>query len=85
MGKNYLLTRLHTMNHRAKVKNSIGIITIDELYILIDKNNDFCKLCGKYLYRYCFDHIIPISRGGMNIIKNIQILCYECNRQKSYR
>jgi len=30
-----------------------------------------------------FDHVIPVARGGGNAENNLQILCGNCNRQKS--
>lgn len=30
-----------------------------------------------------FDHIVPLAKGGMNDVTNIQLLCRECNLQKS--
>lgn len=30
-----------------------------------------------------FDHVIPVAKGGGNTVDNIQVLCGDCNRQKS--
>jgi hypothetical protein len=41
-----------------------------------------CARCGSR-ERLEFDHIIPVSRGGANTERNIELLCEVCNRAKS--
>lgn len=41
-----------------------------------------CVQCGSQ-EKLEFDHVIPISLGGSNTTRNIQLLCESCNRKKS--
>jgi len=41
-----------------------------------------CSNCGSQI-KLEYDHIIPVSKGGSNTARNIQLLCEACNRAKS--
>lgn len=41
-----------------------------------------CTKCGSR-ERLEFDHIIPVTKGGSNTVRNIELLCESCNREKS--
>jgi hypothetical protein len=49
------------------------------------RDNNQCQICGKVLRdtEIEFDHIIPISKGGSSEENNIQVTCFDCNRDKS--
>jgi hypothetical protein len=46
------------------------------------RDNGRCVQCGSR-ERLEYDHIIPISKGGSNTERNIELLCEACNRAKS--
>lgn len=41
-----------------------------------------CVRCGSR-EKLEYDHIVPVSKGGSNTSRNIELLCEKCNRQKS--
>ncbi len=41
-----------------------------------------CARCGSR-EKLEYDHIVPISKGGSNTARNIELLCESCNRSKS--
>jgi hypothetical protein len=43
-----------------------------------------CVECGSR-GRLEYDHIIPVSRGGANTVRNIELRCEPCNRRKGAR
>ncbi len=47
-----------------------------------ERDEGRCVQCGAQ-EELEFDHIIPIAKGGGNAIDNIQLLCRDCNQQKS--
>lgn len=49
--------------------------------LIFARDENICKICGS-TERLEIDHIIPLSKGGSNELKNLQILCRHCNSVK---
>ncbi len=43
-----------------------------------------CARCGSR-EKLEYDHIVPVSKGGSNTERNIELLCERCNREKGNR
>lgn len=52
--------------------------------ILIWRDGDFCFYCGVELDENTrtVDHVIPLSRGGLNKLDNCVLACKTCNEAK---
>ena len=56
------------------------------------KTKGKCAYCGINLsinegqkHDFCIDHIIPLSVGGKNVIKNLMPACRSCNSMKGFK
>lgn len=82
------LTKLRQYVTNVKRKSRIKAvndktITPKELHNLLLIQNYECVYCGcSLLDNKHLDHIIPLSKGGMHSLKNVQYLCPHCNLVK---
>ena len=79
-------SKILAKNHRQRARRiqAEGCFTDDEWESLKIKYDNRCACCGEQApnIKLTVDHIIPISKGGMNYISNIQPLCKSCNCKK---
>lgn len=75
-------------NKRNRLKRIIikelGSHTFGEWELLKKQYNLICPCCKKSepKIKLTEDHIIPLSKGGSDLIENIQPLCKSCNCKK---
>ena len=74
-GKLSLAQRTEPRRERAGIPEKVRIA-------VWRRDNGCCVKCGSR-EKLEYDHIIPISRGGSNTVRNIELLCEKCNRSKS--
>lgn len=49
---------------------------------VFERDGGKCADCGS-TFDLQYDHVIPVALGGASTVENLQLLCAECNRQKS--
>lgn len=75
----FLQIRSNTINNE-KTASRERISDEVKMYVW-KRDNGKCVMCGSQ-EKLEFDHIIPLSMGGSNTARNIQLLCERCNRSK---
>lgn len=49
---------------------------------VFERDGGHCVECGGS-FDLQYDHILPVAHGGATTLQNLQLLCADCNRQKS--
>lgn len=68
----------------SEIKKDVGIRTRIPEHVRIEvwrRDGGKCVRCGSR-EKLEYDHIIPVSKGGSNTSRNIELLCEKCNRSK---
>jgi len=67
---------------RAALKSVDCTLTAKEWQAILKVNNHRCFYCGKKFKTLEMDHVIPLSKGGKHVRKNIVPACRSCNAKK---
>lgn len=76
----------HNRRRRAIKHKAAGNHTSEDVADLLRKQRSQCIYCNKSLKSgYHVDHIVPLSKGGSNWPRNLQLTCSKCNLAKGAR
>lgn len=80
------ISRLKSSLKRRSLENEVEFnVSTDEIKkMFLEQYGQPCKYCDVRLtYRnIACDHIIPVSKEGPSIAKNLQLICKHCNTRK---
>jgi len=80
------LAKVQSSRRRARQRNSSGSFSADDVRAILKLQRNKCAYCRCALgLNYHLDHVIPLSKGGANDRRNLQILCKPCNLEKGAR
>lgn len=76
--------RVLSNNRRARKIKAGGKLSNDifDRLMLLQKETCICCRVNLLITKTHLDHIVPLSKGGSNDDKNVQLLCQVCNNRK---
>ena len=76
-----------TVIHRTDIPKRKGRRSKNIKNILYGRQEGYCNLCKVHFLKVnmTFDHIVPLSHGGLDDDDNLQLLCQRCNSIKGQR
>jgi 5-methylcytosine-specific restriction endonuclease McrA len=75
--------RIIDRNKKLRRRGAEGTHTLEDVEKLLKAQKFLCAECSKGVKEeYHVDHIMPLSLGGSNWPRNLQILCPACNMEK---
>ena len=69
-----------TIRRRKKIE---GTVYVRDWRRTLRRFNHACAYCGRKNIQLTVEHVVPISRGGMNTIGNVVPACSNCNNTKN--
>jgi 5-methylcytosine-specific restriction endonuclease McrA len=72
----------HQRNREARKRMNGSDFTLDQWVEIQERFGRCCVCCGEAGVALTVDHIVPVSRGGVDSYENIQPLCRTCNGRK---
>jgi len=79
---NRLKRAVNESKRRSQKYGSISNYTVDDIKNLLVLQHNKCIACLQQLVKYHIDHRVPLSKGGDNHRRNIDLLCPYCNISK---
>lgn len=73
-----------TRNRLQQMRRAGGTITQAEWDAILRAHDGRCAHCRSH-EKIQMDHIVPVARGGLTVVGNLQPLCAKCNRSKGAR